>query len=374
MTAHRDKGLPWRGILLVFLTYFYFLLFTQFTFLELLNGALEEEQLLKSILASMAIAGIAGSFVAIAWRRFIRKGPVILLLLIGCAVVSLLSPFLHGGGLAFGLTAAAMGFMMGLLTVSVASLLPMLAPFGMRGRVVGIGTGLAYALCNLPAVFSTSANFRSFLCTIVLIAGWIVLWKAGVLGDKKSASESRHEQSSSGWSTVLVSALVMTFFLLVWFDSAFFYLIQQTRDLKDISWEGSSQLITNAGLHLVAAILSGYLLDRGYGSFVLIAAWLGLAVGAVGLQSTEHSGFTAFYVIGVSLYSVALVFIPSLHAKHAGDRASFIRAALVFSIAGWIGSGLGIGMAENLSRIPGVFILLSALVVFPVITLSRILK
>jgi cytochrome c oxidase cbb3-type subunit 2 len=357
--------------LLVFFTYFYFLLFTQFTFLEILRQGVAEERILKTILALMAIGGIGGSFGAIALRGTLRKGTLFSPLLICCAAVSALTPFLQGR-VVFGVAAVVMGVAMGLLTVAVASLLPLLVPAGMRGRIVGAGTGLAYGLCNLPAVFSSSAANRALLCSGVLVTGAVVLGLAGSREGRTRAG-SHDETIPLRWSPAAVVSLVLTFLLLVWFDSAFFYIIQQTRELKDSSWEGNGQLLANAALHLLAAIVSGYLLDFGFGAVALGAAWIGLAVGATGLQGTGHSAFTACYVAGVSMYSVALVVIPSLHSRQPGDRATFLRAALLYSVSGWIGSGMGIGMAENLSRIPGAFILISAFVLLPILRLKRYL-
>lgn len=372
MTSIQPARLPWRGLLLVFLTYLYFLLFSQFTFLELLEQGVFEKHILKAILGLMAFGGISGSFSAIALRKRLRDGKVLPFLLAACAAISALVPFVDGA-LAFGAAAAVMGFLMGILTVAVASIVPALAVDGMRGRVLGLGTGLAYALSNLPVVFSAPAPVRSLICSGILVTGAVVLQSAGTI-DGKGVIAGRVDRPAIAWTPLAVVALILAFLLLVWFDSAFFSLIQKTRALKDLSWEGESQLYLNAVLHLLAAVFSGYLLDRGLGSLVLAVAWLGLSAGAAGLQWLGHPAFTAFYVGGVSLYSVALVYIPSLHAGRAGDRATFIRAALVFSIAGWLGSGMGIGMAENLSRIPAAFILVTALVIIPVNRLRPYLR
>ncbi|MNC91199.1 hypothetical protein D3C83_74080 [compost metagenome] len=63
----------------------------------------------------------------------------------------------------------------------------------------------------------------------------------------------------------------------------------------------------------------------------------------------------AFYAAGVSLYSTALVFYPARSGRPG-------LAALVFAVAGWIGSALGIGMAQHHDRIPVWFLGVSGFV------------
>jgi zinc transporter ZupT len=51
------------------------------------------------------------------------------------------------------------------------------------------------------------------------------------------------------------------------------------------------------------------------------------------------------YISGVSIYSVALVFYPARSGR-------LWLAALVYAVAGWAGSGLGIGLAEGRTDVP----------------------
>jgi cytochrome c oxidase cbb3-type subunit 2 len=76
-----------------------------------------------------------------------------------------------------------------------------------------------------------------------------------------------------------------------------------------------------------------------------------LGSGGIGVLRAE-----TFYTVGVSLYSVALLYVPA--------RSGRVRtAALVFAVAGWIGSALGIGMAQDLARVPAAFVIMAGLVV-----------
>lgn len=362
----------WRGLLLIFLVYLYFLLFAQFTFLQVLEENLGSGLPLKAVLGSMAAAGITGSLLASVFRKHIRSGILFGPLLIICSLVALVSPRVHSGYL-FVVLAALMGLALGGLTVTIAATLPMLFPGKIRGRMVGAGTGLAYAACNLPIVFTATAESRAMASAIIPMVGGLLLIPFRMDADRKSeadATSSAHRY----WTLMTACMLVCTFSLLIWFDSAIFYLIQENRSLRHLSWEGTDQLLLNATLHFVGAVIGGWMLDKSHGTPLLLLSWTGLALGAIGLQWNGSPGFVLVYVAAVSLYSTALVYIPSLHADRPGDRGSFVRASLVFSIAGWLCSGLGIGMAENLLSVPYAFILLSALIWIPVMKLSPCLK
>jgi hypothetical protein len=75
------------------------------------------------------------------------------------------------------------------------------------------------------------------------------------------------------------------------------------------------------------------------------------------------------YPVAVSLYSTALVCWPGL--LHGHEQA-WKKAAWVFAVAGWVGSGLGIGMAENLAHVPLWFLISAALVVGGVLSRCKI--
>ena len=86
------------------------------------------------------------------------------------------------------------------------------------------------------------------------------------------------------------------------------------------------------------------------------------------LLDSSHYALLAsfFYPVGVSMYSVALVAYPSLLAPASSpvDRAR--KAGLIYAVAGWFGSAMGIGMGQNLGRVPVGFVVLTcALVLGP---------
>ena len=60
---------------------------------------------------------------------------------------------------------------------------------------------------------------------------------------------------------------------------------------------------------------------------------------------SANAGVAALYSAAVSGYSTVLVFYPA-----RGGRPGL--AAVLYAIAGWLGSGLGIALGVQLGRIP----------------------
>ena len=353
------------GLLAIFLIYFYFLEFSQFTLLHLLENRIDSEWSVKTVLGGMAVAGILGSLLA--WylgkagvaRKFFGPGFLV------CGLVALASPWVSGMA-AFLFLSVFMGLAVGFLTVTTAALLPGLLPGSRRGLMVGIGTGLAYAACNIPYLFHASPETQALVVGGIVFAGSLpfLYW---ITGDSRTVGldDPQPVFLKGQWHW-----LVGAFLVLIWLDSALFYIIQETPALKEISWAGEGRAWLNGFVHLGAAVLAGWILDRDRPLLPLLLAWLALVAGACGLQFVGRSEFTLLYVTGVSLYSCTLVFLPSHGFKSSGNPLAFRRAMLVYAIAGWIGSGLGIGMGENLHRIPAAFLAISGLVLLPVIKLA----
>jgi cytochrome c oxidase cbb3-type subunit 2 len=139
----------------------------------------------------------------------------------------------------------------------------------------------------------------------------------------------------------------MIFLGLVCLDSAAFYIIQHSPELKLATWAGGPRLFLNAGVHLTAGLVAGLLLDRrwiagavGGAAVLLIAACALLEQG-----SGRYSLAAGLYAAAVSIYSAALVFYPARSGRPG-------LAALVYAVAGWTGSALGIGLAQELHRVP----------------------
>jgi cytochrome c oxidase cbb3-type subunit 2 len=281
MRAERSASL--RGVAVVSATYFVFLLFAQFAFLELLQRALSGPAAVRLAMGAMGVAGLGASLAA---ARLLRRRSARGLIRVGfvlaaaCAVVA---PVLDSS---VGLTAlaATIGVSIALLTVSVATSLPLLLPGPGVGLRVGLATGTAYFLCNVPGVFDAEPEVQSLLTALVCVVSAMLVGRSDLRSSPRTVA--RH-QAGHAWSRVdLGFALVLASFLaLIWLDSAAFAVIQESADLKSVTWGAPLRLVTQAVAHLVAAILAGRALDRGrfhslllltYGLFALSLALLGV--------------------------------------------------------------------------------------------------
>ena len=344
---------PLRAALAVAAVYGYFLIFAQFSFVELLRAGGVGSGGEKLLLGLMAIAGIGGGFLT-AWRgpssKWIRGSLVVAGL---AAVLSTTSPGMAG----FAMAALMTGMALGVATVGLAALLPAWCGLGW----LGLGTGLAYAGCNLPWIFTSAPVDQAWIGVMFAMAGALVVpssadWKAG---------PSDRVVTLPFWMVVVV------FTALVWMDSAAFFIIQHSGDLKSGTW-GTALLWRNAVVHLVLACVSGFWLARGGARALPSAAWILLAVAALMVNEAATRGIAGwFYPAGVSLYSVALVAWPGWFSGAVGSREAAWRAAWLFAIAGWFGSANGIGMAQSLEHVPVGFVAAAGAVLGGMMLLSK---
>jgi cytochrome c oxidase cbb3-type subunit 2 len=339
-----------RAAVTVAAVYGFFLLFAQFSFVELIRASGHGVVVEKILLGSMAVAGVAAGFLA-AWRG-VR--PAIIRVALGItAVAALLSAF--SGALPVLLLAAlATGAALGAATVSLAALLPGWCGIG----TVALGTGIGYALCNLPWVFPQSPTHQSWIAAGIAGLGALAVPPTGTW------------RKQAGQRPLAFPLVLMLFTALVWMDSAAFFIIQHAEDLKSGTW-GDSFLWRNAVLHLGFAVLSGWWLKRGALRAVPVFAWVMLAVAALWVNEAPTRWAAGWlYPSAVSLYSVALVVWPGWFCGAADTKAVAWKAAWLFAIAGWFGSANGIGMAETLRHVPTAFIVVSAIVVLMALVLG----
>ena len=338
-----EPGTPSRdnlalAVLAVAATYGYFLLFAEFSFLRQARDAFGEGGDLRIVMAGLGGGGVAGSLLA--WRRFRRENFVRELTwsYVACAAVAAGSPWASGlSGLT--LTAAGIGWALGWNTVTLASGLRALVRPARLGWGIGLGTGAAYAFCNVPVIFTAGTTAQAWISAALTAVAALGLTRVSPVWTPERPSP---RGSVGRWVTV--------FLALVWLDSAAFYIIQQTPELRGATWAGLSRLWGNVAVHLGAALLAGWLLDRGGLRGVAGAAWLALAVACFSLGTAQPGVATGFlYAGGVSLYSTALVYFAARDGRPA-------VAAAVFAIAGWIGSALGIGLAQDLHGVPPWFV------------------
>lgn len=367
------------AVLAVAGTYIYFLLWAQFGFLHLLRARVDA----GALDAAMACMGLAGLGTSLLMGRLLGRGRdwigLGFLLSAGAALLALPAQ----GPVALSLVAAAIGAGTAVLTVSLAAGLAGRVEPGRLGLVVGLGTGLAYAFCNLPFLFDGSPEVRAWAVILVCALGWGISRGWGITGgmarrSKTAPAEASAEDrgpaaeddgpSSLPWPFVGVLA---SFLVLIWLDSAAFVIIQDNLALKGHTWEGPGRQLLVGAVHFLAAVLGGWLIDRGFFRSLLLTAFGLFTLSFTVLQSLPDvttSGVALgaaltgpIYAVGISLYSVALVCFPGLRRQGSAVAPRW-RAAWVFGVGGWLGSALGVGMAQDLHRIPTLFLWITGLV------------
>lgn len=345
-----------RAAVVTAAVYGYFLIFAQFAFVELLRADLGTPGLSsggtaeKVLLGLMALAGITSGFWA-AWKggsaQKIRGG------LILAALASTLAPWASGFA-GQGAIAVSTGIAIGVSTVSLATRLRSWCGL----LAIGIGTGAGYACCNLPFVFSQVPAHQAWIASAFAIMGAVCVPRDTGSGAPASSS------------IFPFPAALLLFTALVWLDSAAFFIIQHSIDLKSGTW-GQPLLWRNAALHLSAAVAAGIWLKRGGARMLPVAAWVLLAIAVLAVNQVSSRMLAGWlYPIAVSLYSTALVAWPGWFSGAASERAVGWRAAWLYGIAGWFGSANGIGMVQTMQRVPHEFIVVAGLCVIGVAVFS----
>ena len=349
----RGTGSGWRGVALIVVVYVYFLIFAEFAFLTRLSELGIGGNGLKVVMAAMAAGGILLSLLTPRVRIFPNPATRLRVGLAFCSTAALLT-LLPLGITAGAIVAFLIGTALGITTVTLVTHLR--GWTGERWGIVyaGVGTGLAYLICNVPAVFTATpqaqAIFAAGLCGIATLFP---------LDSEEPSPASDGPRAQMSFPVALAS-----FAALIWLDSAAFYIIQHTATLKAGTWLGSAHLWINGGLHLCAAVIAALLLRRGRAATSLALAFGALAFACVLLRSPSLIlSASLFYPAGVSVYSVALVAYPSFLAgsESAADRGR--KAGWIYALAGWIGSALGIGMGQNLGHVPLAFVAIAGVVV-----------
>jgi cytochrome c oxidase cbb3-type subunit 2 len=351
----KDLANGWRGVCLVAITYVYFLIFAQFAFLHRLGQLGIAEAHLQTVMAAMAIGGIAFSLLASLKAR--QPGPRLRLqlsfLLCGGAATLTLLPLNLAGSL---VTSLLIGCGLGTLTVTLVANLRLWLGGGSLLWRVGLGTGLGYFLSNVPWLFTAAPKTQAIAAALLCLLGMVAASQTTTLS---AGHEDEMPRQQRGFVLVLVS-----FTALVWLDSAAFFIIQNTPALKAGTWEGTLHLWANGGMHLLAALASAFLLRRRGLGVVLGLAVTALAIACLLLHAPGQVLLASlFYPVGVSLYSVALVAYPSLLSSASSAHQRAFRAGLIYAVAGWFGSAMGIGMGQHLRQVPVAFVAIAAVLI-----------
>ncbi len=366
---HVDRQTPlagWRAVVLVAATYIYFLIFAQFGFLKRLAELGIADEHLKQVMGAMALGGVTSSLLAVRWAVLPHPSRLLRWALAGCALAALLSglqlPVVGAGALAL-----LIGISLGMLTVTLVANLRVWTGTGEPLLRVGLGTGLGYLVCNFPPLFTASPGRIGVMAALVCCAGIAAGGEASADAPAKDFLQPLRDQQSL--EEQLPFALLLVWFTaLVWFDSAAFFIIQNSPALKSGTWEGAAHLWRNGVLHLLAALGSVFLLRKRGLAPVLLLAFACLATACLLLDAGRFPLGSLFYPVGVSLYSAALVAYPSFLLQAVTPAERTRQAGLIYAIAGWLGSALGIGMAQNLHRVPSLFIAAAGvLLIFPLV-------
>ena len=348
----------WRGICLVAVTYVYFLIFAQFAFIKRLAELGIADTHLKIVMGAMAAGGILLSLIA-GRPLFAASAPSprmrlqAALCICSAAAIASLLPLSLG---ASRIVSFAIGAGLGLLTVTLVSHLPLWLGHGDGLIKVGVGTGLGYLICNLPPLFTAAPESQAITAASLSLAG--------IIAAAKLTSPSRTQPPTQPQERISFGRVLVCFTALVWLDSAAFFIIQNTPILKAGTWEGTAHLWVNGLIHLVAAIAGAWLLRRRGLPSVFNGAVLLLAAACLLLLNPDRTLLASvLYPIGVSLYSVALVAYPSLLSSATSSQERARNAGSIYSVAGWFGSAMGIGMGQHLGEVPVVFVALAATLV-----------
>ncbi len=337
------------GVAAIAAVYVYFVLFAGFAFVDFVQATLGRGNG-QGPLVALIVGGVGGTIAAV---RFFAPGPGRWMLaggFAGCLLGALVTP--AGGS---GFTLALVGLLVGLSTgwttmVLVMCLRPTLH-LKRLGMWCGLGTGLAYALCNQPFLFEAALEQKMTTAAIMAAIGMLAAF--GMRGGPIRASSlpDYEFRAATGW--------IVALFVLVFLDTLVFFIIQNSVTLKKLSWETPLVLQGNAFVHLCAAFLTGLALDRRWaGAAALFALLLLLASCLVlGMQLEHFPKARMLYVAAVSIYATLLIFLPA-----RSGRPQF--AALVFAVSGWFATGLAlsIALAQDVRRVSPYVIALAFIV------------
>jgi len=329
-------------------TYVYFLVFAEFALIELAKPLAEGR--LPWLMGTLAVGGVAGSFAAARAFRFERYPRSVADGFRACGAAAAIVLLAQTWWLMM-LATLGVGLALGWLTVTLVSGLRGVLGGKRLGLWAGLATGSAYAICNLPWVFEASAAHQTIFAALVAVVGALSANWLDLTAPPRADTADYSAPRPWFWLAALLA--------LVWLDSAAFYIIQHTDALRSATWTGAWTLGGNALMHLAAAVAAGLILDRGGSSFVIGGAFLALAGSSLWLgDGSQHAlGAEVIYTAGVSLYSTALITYPA----HGGRPW---LAARIYAIAGWGGSALGIGLAQDLHHVPIWFCAIAGVVVF----------
>lgn len=351
--------------LIVASVFFYFLIFAQFGFLHRIAESNPPTQLTELALFGMGIGGITGCILAARCFSYRHAKSWLMSGFIACGLAAASVAAIPNIWIDV-IAALFVGLFLGILTVVIVPVISRTINPERIGFWVSVGVGGAYAGCNIPFVFNSTPQDHCIMGGAACVVGVILAnYLPSVDIPLTTGKSPIYRTPISQFTKIGLAAIVVCFLALIWLDSAAFYIIQETEALKKLTWSFNNQLWNLSAVHFAAALLAGWVLDRGWLQYLLLIALGVLMLGGwqISHPASLESPFPVFaYVAGVSLYSTALVAYAALSPETEHTPKIQTRAAWVFAIAGWFGSAMGIGMAKDLHYIPLAFFVAAAIV------------
>ncbi|MGC4072067.1 MAG: hypothetical protein QM760_06040 [Nibricoccus sp.] len=329
--------------------YVYFLIFAGFGFVNLARSVVGKGGM-PLVLSFLGVGGIAGCVLAARMFSQGRGQGQLTKGFAGCLIAALLALFVRVEAIVV-VTALLVGLSTAWTAVSLSLCLRPTLHFKELGKWCGLGTGLAYALCNQPFIFEGTLNGKIITGTVAAGIGLLASFRMRSTQLRPSSLPDYEFQAATGW--------VVALFALVFLDTLVFFIIQNSAVVKQLSWETPLILQGNAFVHLCAAFVTGLALDqRRPGTFALIALLLLVASCIVLRLHIEHfPKARMLYIAAVSIYSTVLIYLPA-----RGSRPAF--TATLYGISGWLATGLSlsIAFATDARQVPAYVIILALLV------------
>jgi cytochrome c oxidase cbb3-type subunit 2 len=329
--------------------YVYFLIFAGFGFVGVAQAVVGREGM-RLVLGLLGGGGITGCVLA-AWLFAKGRGRGQLTAgFAGCLAATMLALFVRSEAVIVG-TALLVGLSTAWTAVSLSLCLRPTLHSHRLGMWCGLGTGLAYALCNQPFIFEGALDGKVITGAVAAGIGLLASFRMRSTQLKPSSLPDYKFQAATGW--------IVTLFALVFLDTLVFFIIQNSATLKQLSWETPLILQGNAFVHLCAAFVTGMVMDQRWPGVSALVALLLLVASCVmlGLNIEHFPKARMLYIAAVSIYSTVLIYLPA-----RGSRPVF--TATVYAISGWLATGLAlsIAIATDARQVPPFVVLLALLV------------
>ena len=296
--AHTKSHATWDCLVAIVATYVYFLLFAQYGFVRLIGEHGGGAAAVDRAMAGMGISGLLASFATAFLLARVSAHRLLRVAFAGCGFAALTALCPHPPVTL--LASVMVGGFTGILTVVLAANLRRFITGKHFGLKAGTATGVAYAICNLPPLFDGPPVYQALFAAIVCVVGFVaVRLLPHTPPEPELACPALGNADFRSWGFI---SLVLALLALVWLDSTAFATIQHTAELKGRTWGGSGQQLLMGGVHLLAAMAAGALVDAGWLRGLLVGTFLlfTLAFRTLAGWGVEAALAGPLYAIGIS--------------------------------------------------------------------------